>query len=98
MYRAHRVSSGVPAPERKVARGAKVRFTKLAVILLAMALLGAGCGARLSKAQLAKAANGGGNGQRLSVGTTGDEAGTDTGATGDQAAGGAGTTGGAGGT
>src|SRR4051794_1360625 len=99
MYRDHRVSSGVPAPERKVARGAKVRFTKLAVILLAMALLGAGCGARLSKEQLAKAANGGGNGQRLSVGATGDEAGTDTGATGDQAAGGgAGATGGAGGT
>jgi ABC-type branched-subunit amino acid transport system substrate-binding protein len=73
-----------------------VRSIKVAAILVAMMLVSAGCGARLTKSQLAKAAAGGG--QNVSVGALGgDEAGA---AGGDQAAGAAGgaTAGAAGGT
>src|SRR5436309_5478803 len=53
-------------------RGQRVRSIKVAAILVAMMLVSAGCGARLTKAQLAKAAAGGG--QNLSVGAAaGDE-------------------------
>src|SRR5436305_15205829 len=78
-----------------VVRGQLVRSMNGAAILVAMMLVSAGCGARLSKSQLAKAAAGGG--QNLSVGAVGaDESGA---AGGDQAAGagGAGAAGGAGG-
>jgi ABC-type branched-subunit amino acid transport system substrate-binding protein len=60
-----------------------VRSIKVAAILVAMMLVSAGCGARLSKSQLAKAAAGGG--QNLTAGAVGaDEGGTGGG---DQAAG-----------
>src|SRR4051812_1767586 len=94
MYRDHQVLLGSRRRSEMLQGGRRVRFTKLAVVLLAMMLVGAGCGARLSKAQLAKAANSGG-GQRLSVGVVGDE-GTDTGPGGEQAAGGGSTAAGGG--
>src|SRR5438105_7507736 len=49
-----------------VVRGQRVRSTKVAAVLLAMVLVSAACGARLSKSQLAKAAAGGG--QTVSAG------------------------------
>jgi ABC-type branched-subunit amino acid transport system substrate-binding protein len=58
-------------------RGQTVRSIKVAAILVAMMLVSAGCGARLTKAQLAKAAAGGG--QAVSTGGgTGDETATGT--------------------
>ena len=63
-------------------RGQRVRSTRVAAVVLAMMLVSAGCGARLSKSQLAKAAAGGG--QNVSVGALGvDQGGTPGG---DQAA------------
>src|SRR5436309_2030799 len=62
-------------------RGQRARSIKVAAILVAMMLVSAGCGARLSKSQLAKATAGGG--QNVSAGGVGvDEsgaAGTDQG-------------------
>ena len=63
------------APERMLQRGPRVRSTRVAAALLAMMMVSAGCGARLTKAQLAKAAAGGG--QQVSSG--GSATGTDTG-------------------
>jgi ABC-type branched-subunit amino acid transport system substrate-binding protein len=58
-------------------RGQTVRSIKVAAILVAMMLVSEGCGARLTKAQLAKAAAGGG--QAVSTGGgTGDETATGT--------------------
>src|SRR3954469_19474810 len=73
-------------------RGQRVRSIKMAAIVVVMMLVSAGCGARLSKSQLAKAAAGGG--QNLSVGAAGVD---ESGAAGGEAwgAGGAGAAGGA---
>src|SRR5205807_5337247 len=73
-------------------RGQRVRSLKVAAVLVAMMLVSAGCGARLSKSQLAKAAAGGG--QTVSAGGLALDEG---GAGGDQAAtaGGGGAAGGA---
>ncbi len=67
--------------------GRTVRSMKVAATLVAMMLVGASCGARLSKAQLARAASSGG-GQRVSASASGDQTGADTGTGGEQAAGG----------
>src|SRR4051794_1566544 len=77
-----------------VLRGQRVRSIKAIAIVVAMMLVTAGCGARLSKAQLAKAAAGGG--QNVSSGAAGGDEGAASGA--DQtAAGGSSGSGGAGG-
>jgi ABC-type branched-subunit amino acid transport system substrate-binding protein len=70
-----------------VVRGQTVRSMKMAAILLAMMLISAGCGARLSKSQLAKAAAGGGQ-NVSSGGATTDEGGATTGDQGTGASGG----------
>src|SRR3954449_3573539 len=75
-------------------RGQRVRSIKMAAIVVVMMLVTAGCGARLSKAQLAKAAAGGG--QNVSSGAAGADEGAASGA--DQtAAGGSSGSGGGGG-
>jgi branched-chain amino acid transport system substrate-binding protein len=56
--------------KQTVQGGQQVRSFKLAAVLLAMMLVSAACGARLSKAQLAQAASSGG--QRVSAGSGGD--------------------------
>src|SRR3954451_16646163 len=77
-----------------VLRGQRVRSIKAMAIVVAMMLVTAGCGARLSKAQLAKAAAGGG--QNVSSGAAGGDEGAASGA--DQtAAGGSSGSGGGGG-
>ncbi|TMK85013.1 MAG: hypothetical protein E6G57_14275 [Actinobacteria bacterium] len=73
-------------------RGQRVRSIKVAAILVAMMLVTAACGARLTKAELAKAAGSGG--QNVSVGAFGADQGGAAGA--DQgSAGGGGTAAGA---
>src|SRR4029077_18630162 len=77
----------------RVLRGQSVRSIKGTAIVVAMMLVTAGCGARLSKAQLAKAAAGGG--QNVSCGATGGDQGAALG--GDQTAAGGNTASGGGG-
>ena len=68
-----------------------MRSFKLAAVLLAMVLVSAACGARLTKSQLALAAAGGG--QRLTAGSSAEAGGSSS----EAAGGGSGTGGGAGG-